>query len=67
MLQSITVIKILATLPLPPPSPAPKRKVELKNTAQIRIQNTPEQPGCTKKKKNNNLPGPLFRAFRHHF
>lgn len=32
LLQSITVIKILATLALPPPSPPPKWKVELKNT-----------------------------------
>lgn len=32
LLQSITVIKILATLPLPPPSPPLKWKVELKNT-----------------------------------
>lgn len=54
MLQSITVIKILATLLLPPPSPAPKRKVGLRNAVRIRIQDTAERAGCAE----GTLPAP---------
>lgn len=75
LLQSITVIKILATLPLPPPSPPPKWKVELKNTETDQDSKhagtAPATPRLREKKKTNQKTtkrrGPLFRALRHHF
>lgn len=66
LLQSITVIKILATLPLPSLSPPPKWKVELKNTEADQDskhagtawlhQELEKKPNQT---KNNNLLAPF--------
>lgn len=73
LLQSITVIKILATLLLPPPSPPPKWKVQLRkhrNRSGFKTrQNSPAAPRRKKKKKTRKKKpaGPLFRALRHHF
>lgn len=72
LLQSITVIKILATLPLPSLSPPPKWKVELKNTE---ADQDSKHAGTAwlhqeleKKPNQTQQPaGPLFRAWRHHF
>lgn len=67
LLQSITVIKILATLLSYHHHPLHQNeRYSLKTQRQIRIQNTPERPGCREKKRKS--PGrPPFRALRQHF
>lgn len=64
LLQSITVIKILATLLLPPSSPSPKWKVELKNTE---ADQDSKHAGTAWLHQEKKPASPLFRALRHHF
>lgn len=59
LLQSITVIKILATLLLPPSSPPPKWKVELKNTEADQDSKHARTARLHQKKKKPNLPAPF--------
>lgn len=70
LLQSITVIKILATLLLPPSSPPPKWKVELKNTEADQDSKHARTARLHQKKKNptcqppfQGLTTPLLRSF----
>lgn len=66
LLQSITVIKILATLLLPPPSPAPKWKVELKDTETDRDSKHARRARLHQEEEKKPA-SPPFRALRHHF
>lgn len=64
--QSITVIKILATLLLPPPSPPPKWKVQLKNI-ETDQDSKHARTAWLHQEEEKKPASPPFRALRHHF